>query len=198
VDLVMAKVTTKSVNKAATAVETVVADFSMTENDDVKEVNVEKNEVNKVRLEQLNDSDEVDVVSLIPNVSYKDNKTGDMYEWDEVGHVELMTFETLKNMWKNHKGYFRNMWLKPLDERVINKFGITKVFEKYEFLMDESNYTKSNINNLCSTISDTPNELKYSIVNKVKDMIVNDRLSDISVIRSLERHLGLDLISLLD
>lgn len=153
---------------------------------------------NKINAEPLDDSDEIDVVSIIPNVSYKDSKTGDMYEWDEVGHVEPMTFETLKNMWRNHKGYFRNMWLKPLDDRVVNKFGLTKTFEKYEYLMDESNYTRSNVKELCSVISNTPNELKYSIVNKIKDLISNGKLSDIIVVRDLEKHLDLDLISFLN
>ena len=127
---------------------TVVAEKNI---EDVKEVKRTTKEVNK---EPLEDSDEIDVISLVPNVSYKDSKAGDMYEWDEVGHIEPMTFETLKNMWRNHKGYFKNMWLKPLDERVINKFGLTKTFEKYEFLMDESNYTKKNIEPLCKAISD--------------------------------------------
>ena len=70
----------------------------------------------KIKIEQLNDYDEIDVVSLIPNISYKDSKTGDFYEWYEVGHIEPMTFETIKNMWRNHKDYFRNMCLKPNDE----------------------------------------------------------------------------------
>ena len=153
-----------------------------------------KNTKKSVNVEPLGDFDEVKVVSLIPNVSYKDSKTGDMYEWDEVGHVEYMTFDTLKNMWKNHKGYFRNMWLKPDDDRVINKFGLTKTFEKYEYLMDESNYTKKNIDNICKAISDTPNGLKMSICNKIKNMVINGEVSDVSVIKTLEKHLKIDLI----
>ena len=42
----------------------------------------------KTKIEQLNDYDEIDVVALIPNISYKDSKTGDFYDWYEVGHVE--------------------------------------------------------------------------------------------------------------
>lgn len=156
------------------------------------------NEKNKVSVEPLKDSDEINVVSLIPNVSYKDNYTNDYYQWEEVGHVELMTFETLKNLWRNHKGYFRDMRLKPDDDRVINKFGLTRIYEKYEFLMDESNYNRKNIDKLCTIISETPNGLKYSIVNKVKDMVVTGKLTDIAVIRALEKHFNLDLISFLN
>ena len=114
--------------------------------DAVEKMNEEdKTDKKKINKEPLVNTDEIEVISLVPKVSYKDSKTLDMYEWDEVGHVEYMTFETLQNMWRNNKGYFKNMWLKPNDDRVINKFGLTKTFEKHEYLMDASNYTKDNI-----------------------------------------------------
>lgn len=151
-----------------------------------------------VKVKPLQDSDEIEVISLIPNVTYKDSKTLDMYEWDEVGHSESMNFETLKNMWRNNKGYFKNMWLKPEDDRVINKFGLTKTFEKYEYLMNASNYTKNNIKDVCAAISDTPNGLKISICNKIKSMVISGDVSDVTVIRALEKHLRIDLIDFLN
>lgn len=156
-----------------------------------------KNIVKKVVKEELKDTDEIDVVSLVPNVSYKDSKTLDMYEWDKVGYVEPMSFETLKNMWRNNKGYFKNLWLKPCDDRVINKFGLTKTFEKYEYLMDASNYTRKNIDALCEAISDTPNGLKFAICDKIKSMVVNGEVTDASVLKALEKHLNIDLIDFL-
>ena len=154
-------------------------------------------EVKKVKSEPLNDSDEIKVTSLIPNVSYKDSKTGDMYKWDAVGHFEYMSFETLKNMWRNNKGYFKNMWLKPEDDRVINKFALTSVFEKYEFLMNGDNYTKKNVNKICKAISETPNGLKQSLCGKIRSLVVDGDVSDITVIKALEKELKIDLISFL-
>lgn len=150
-----------------------------------------------IKAEPLNDSDEIEVISIIPNVSYKDSKTLDMYEWDVAGHVEYMSFETLKNLWRSNKGYFKNMWLKPNDDRVINKFGLTKTFEKYEYLMNASNYTKKNIGKICDSIANTPNGLKIAICDKVKDMVVNGEVSDVTVIRALENRLNIDLIEFL-
>lgn len=160
---------------------------------------VEKMDEEKIntKSEPLRDDDEIEVVSIIPNVSYKDSKTGDMYEWDEVGHVEYMTFETLKNMWRNNKGYFKNMWLKPIDNRVINKFGLTKTYENYEFLMEKSNYTKKNADKICKTISETPKAMKRAICGKIKNMVINEEISDAAVIRKLEKNLNLDLIEFL-
>lgn len=162
---------------------------------DMAEEMNEKND--KKTIKPLNDFDEIEVVSLIPNISYKDSKTGDFYEWDEIGHVEYMTFDILKNMWRNHKGYFRNMWLKPNDDRVINKFGLTKTFEKYEFLMDKSNYTKKNIDTICDTICNAPNGLKATIYDKVKNLVIDGDVTDVSVIRKLENRLKIDLIEFL-
>lgn len=152
----------------------------------------EKNK--KVSVEKLMDTDEIQVVSLIPNVSYLDNHTGDFYEWNEAGHEEPMTVETLKNMWRNNKGYFRNMWLKPLDDRVINRFGLTKTYENYDFLMDATNYTRKNLQKVLDTISNTPNGMKFAIVNKIKDMIAQEELTDAFVIKALEKHLNIELM----
>lgn len=169
------------------------------EDNAVEKMNEEtiKDTKKSVKAELLEDSDEIKVISLVPNVSYKDSKTLDMYEWHEVGHVEYMTFDTLKNMWRNNKGYFKNLWLKPNDDRVINKFGLTKTFEKYEYLMDGSNYTKKNIVAICDAIKETPNGLKISICDKVKSLVIDGKVTDVFVIRELEKRLHIDLIDFL-
>lgn len=151
-----------------------------------------------IKVEPLKDSDDIEVISLVPNVSYKDSKTLDMYEWDEVGHAEIMTFDTLKNMWRSYKGYFKNLWLKPNDDRVIKAFGLNKTFEKYEYLMDGSNYTQKNISNICDAIKSTPNGLKFAICDKVKSLVVDGEVTDVFVIRELEKRLQIDLMVFLD
>lgn len=171
-----------------------IADDTAEEEMNEESKKVEKKSINK---EPLEDSNEIEVISLVPNVSYKDRKTLDMYEWREVGHVEYMTFDTLKNMWRNDKGYFKNLWLKPNDDRVINKFGLTKTFEKYEYLMNESNYTKKNINAICNAIKETPNGLKFAICDKIKNLVINGKVTDVSIIRTLENRLQIELIDFL-
>ncbi len=167
--------------------------------DTVAEMNEETTKTTKksIKVQPLEDSDEIEVISLVPNVSYKDRKTLDMYEWREVGHSEYMTFDILKNMWRTDKGYFKNLWLKPMDDRVINKFGLTKTFEKYEYLMDGSNYTKKNIKTICDAIKETPNGLKFAICNKVKNLVISGEVADVFVIRELESRLQISLIEFL-
>lgn len=166
----------------------------------VEEMNEEtKNTTKKtVEVKPLDKSEEIEVISLVSNVSYKDRTTGDMYEWSEANHSEYMTVETLDNMWRNNKGYFNNLWLKPNDERVIKKFGLAKKFEKYEYLMDGSNYTKKNIGEICKAIAETPIALKMSIYDKVKSLVVKGEITDVFVIRELEKRLKVVLIDFLD
>lgn len=191
-------VKTSSTNTVAeeTAVNTVVdttAEMNEEMNEEAKKA---KNETVKAK-QPLDKFDEIEVISLVPNVSYKDSKTYDMYEWDNVGHVEYMTVETLDNMWRSNKGYFKNLWLKPNDERVINKFGLTKTFKEYEYLMNGSNYTKKNVDKICDAIANTPNSLKLSICDKVKSLVISGEVVDVFVIRALENRLKINLIDFL-
>lgn len=147
-------------------------------------------------IQPLVDSDEIKVVSLIPNVSYKDKHTGDFYEWKNVDDTEFLTFEVLKNMWRNSKRYLREMWLKPLDDRVVEKFGLAKIYEKYEYLMNSENYSKENIKTICADIDKLSAETKHTICNKVKSLVVAEKINNVTVIRELEKHLNVDLTSL--
>lgn len=145
----------------------------------------------------LSDSDVIEVTSLIPNVVYEDNRTGNYYEWKEIGHCEDMTFDEVKNMHRKHKAYFNDMWLKPLDERVIKKLGLSRTYDKYDFLVDKSNYTNDHIDEVLDGLSSAPASLKIAIVNRIKDMVADGTVSDIKVVRKLEKRLDIDLISFL-
>lgn len=168
--------------------------------DEVAETKVEDEVTEKTEPTQaqkpLTKDDEIEVISMIPNVSYKDKSTLDIYEWTEAGQVEVMTYGTLQNMWREFKGYFKNMWLKPLDDRVIKKFGLKGTYSKYDFLMEPSNYTKNNIDVICDSIKSTPSSLKLSLCNRVKTMVASGEVNDISVIKAIENSLNIDLIEL--
>lgn len=145
----------------------------------------------------LSDSDMIEVMSLIPNVVYEDNRTGNYYEWEEIGHCEDMTFDEVKNMHRKYKTYFNDMWLKPIDDRVVKKLGLSRTYEKYDFLVDESNYANDHIDEVLDGLSSAPASLKIAIVNRIKDMVADGTVSDIKVVRKLEKRLDIDLISFL-
>ena len=145
----------------------------------------------------LEKDDLIQVISLIPNISYKDKKYGDIYKWEYVGEVVEMTFDVISYMHQNHKTYFKSMWVKPLDNRVIKKFGLESTYRDYDFLMDASNYTRKNVNEICDSIRKTPQSLKFAICNKIKSLVSSGEISDILILRKIEKSLNIDLIPLI-
>ena len=143
---------------------------------------------------ELDDNDEIEVVSLIPNVSYTDTNTGDTYEWENEGDTQLITVRTLKNIWRSFKGYFRNLWIKPMDERVIEKFGLTRLYSEYDILTNKDSYTKDGIDDILKILDKSTMEIKYTVINIIKDFVSKDEISDISVLRRLGKKLDTDFI----
>lgn len=197
-------------SKAKPTVDTVASDESVAtvdaavdENMDVEVKDVEEvkevEEVKKkpVKVIPLEKDDMIEIVSLISNVSYKDKKYGDIYMWEKSGDVVEMPFEVVSNMWQNHKAYFKSMWLKPLDSRVVKKFNLESTYRDYDFLMDASNYTRGNVVEICDSIRNTPQSLKFAICNKIKSFVSSGEVSDIIVLREIEKKLNIDLIPLI-
>ena len=63
--------------------------------------------------------------------------------------------------------------------------------------MNGSNYTKKNIDKICDAIANTPNGLKLSICDKVKNLVISGEVADVFVIRALENRLKINLIDFL-
>lgn len=145
-------------------------------------------------VEPLQDTDDIEVVALIPNISYKDNKTLDFYEWKNIGDIEEIPFEVLKNMYRNHRGYFRNLWLKPLDDRVIDKFKLRKLYDSHEKLINIDNYTIDNIYDICEEIHKLPNSSKLSLLSLIRNSVDEGKIQDIRIIKQLESSLNISLI----
>lgn len=192
---------TSATNKQTTTTSATVDETMVAENSqNVVVDNVENEEVVKTKkatvkvVEPLEDADEIEVVSLIPNVSYKDSKTLDFYEWKNIGDVEEIPFEVLKNMYRNNRGYFKNLWIKPLDERVIEKFRLRKLYESHEKVINIENYTMDNIVDICEEIHKLPNSSKLSVLALIRSSVDEGKIQDIRIIKLLESNLKISLI----
>ena len=72
------KITNPTVDKGAVDDTTAPIDNIVGADKSDVESNIEKKNVkSRAVIEQLNDNDEIEVISLIPNVSYQDNRTGE-------------------------------------------------------------------------------------------------------------------------
>jgi len=160
-------------------------------NDDV-EIKVTRNQ-NKAM--QIDENEEIQIESLIPNVDYYDEASYNNFSWGEVGHIEYIPFGIVNNIWRNHRGYFVNLWIRPLDERVIKKFRLDKTYEKYDFVLDKENYTRDNVDKIFDIISSMPNSSKISIINKIKAFVMTGEVTDVSVLVPLGRKLDVDFVN---
>ena len=147
---------------------------------------------------KIADDEEIDVQSFDSNVTYWDKATDETYFWEQVGEIISMPYSVIKNMWRNHKTYFRNFLLKPLDKRVVTELGLTKTYEKYDFLMEGSNYTRDNLDTIIATINGGTNGFKSAIFNNIKNMITGGKITDISVIKQLGNAFDIDFVGLID
>lgn len=150
-----------------------------------------------VKEQPLDKDDVIEIISLVSNVGYKDKRTGDTHKWENVGDVVEMSFEEVNYMWQHHKSYFKSMWLKPLDGRVVKKFGLESTYRDYDFLMDASNYTRENVVEICDSIRKTPQSLKFAICNKIKSLVSSGEIADVVVLSKIEKKLNIDLIPLI-
>ena len=64
--------------------------------------------VEKPKKIKIEDDEEIDVQSFDSNITYWDKATDITYFWEEVGEIIAMPYSVIKNMWRNHKTYFRN------------------------------------------------------------------------------------------
>ena len=187
---------------ANTSKKTTVQEVPKTTVDDNTVVGTAKNSVVEKKTETKNalkDDDDITIISLISNISYKDNKNNDFYEWDDVGHEEIMKYSALKDMNRNYKSYFRDLWLKPNDDRVIKAFGLESTYKNYADLMDGKTYSLDNMNDIKEKFDALPPRgIKSTVVTKIKNMVSVGEISDVKVVKNLERILQVDLFDLLD
>ena len=77
------------------------------------------------------------------------------------------------------------------------KFALESTYRDYDYLMDAANYTRKNVSDICESIRNTPQSLKFAICNKIKGLVSSGEVSDALVLREIEKKLNIDLIPLL-
>lgn len=188
--------TTKKTTKKKTDAE--VVDEIAASTAEVASGDVNANKKPDVVEQPLSGDDEIRVISLVPyRVAYDDKATFDKYVWEGVGDIQYITVDTLVRMRRNHPDYFNNVEIKPEDGRVIKKLNLTGVYDKYEKLTDADNYSRENVSQTIEEVKKLNSNAKLIVVQKIKGMVDSGEITDINVIRTIERRLGIDIIALL-
>lgn len=127
-------------------------------------------------------------------LTYKARSTNAIYRWNNIGAIEYMSVAELNEMNNYKRSYLNKPLVVLLDERAIKKFRLQSVYENV-----------AKINNLKHLFKQTPAVIERTIdnaldvnmrdilISKSRQMIKNGTLTDINVIKLLERKLQHDL-----
>lgn len=127
-------------------------------------------------------------------LTYKSRSTNAVFRWNQIGAIQYMTVAELNEM-NNHKSGFLN---KPLvilmDERAVKKFRLTPVYENVAKLNNLKEVFSSDMATIERVVDDALRvNMRDILINKVRQMYKTKKLTDINVIRLLEKKLSFDL-----
>lgn len=131
-------------------------------------------------------------------LTYKSKSTNALFRWNQIGAVEYMTVAELNEMNNYKREYLNKPLVVLLDERAIKKFRLTQVYEN----VAKINNLKSVFNSDMATIERTIEmalkvNMRDILISKIRGMIENRTLTDVSIIKLLERKLQHDLLDMI-
>lgn len=142
----------------------------------------------------LNDDTRVSVKSLVPTVYYSCTTTFESFAWVEAGDIQEMTFKQLRMMKTKHPRYFTDKWLLPMNNNVVKKLGLDKVYANNMNRGDMRKLYGSDVKEVEELLSGLSNDAKTGLTHKVEDAVKNGKIENVKIIRCLEKHLGVELM----
>lgn len=128
-------------------------------------------------------------------LTYKSKSTNALFRWNQIGAVEYMTVAELNEMNNYKRDYLNKPLVVLLDERAIKKFRLTQVYENVAKINNLKTVFNSDVGTIERTIDMALRvNMRDILISKVRGMIENKTLVDVSVIKLLERKLQHDLL----
>ena len=114
-------------------------------------------------------------------LTYRARSTNAIYRWNQIGAIEYMTVAELNEMNNYKRAYLNKPLVLLLDERAVKKFRLQKLF-------------KSNLSTISRVVDHALDvNMRDILISKTRQMIKNKTLTDINVIKLLEKKLQHDL-----
>lgn len=127
-------------------------------------------------------------------LTYKARSTNAIYRWPTIGSLEYMTVSELNEMNNYKRAYLNKPLVILMDERAIKKFRLQKVYENVAQINNLKSLFKSDMSTI-ERIIDTAIDanMRDILISKVRQMIKNGTLTNINIIKLLEKKLQHDL-----
>lgn len=127
-------------------------------------------------------------------LTYKARSTNAIYRWNQIGAIEYMTVAELNEMNNYKRAYLNKPLVILMDERAIKKFRLQKVYENVAQINNLKSLFKSDMSTIEKTIDMAIDaNMRDILISKVRQMIKNGTLTNINIIKLLEKKLQHDL-----
>lgn len=200
----------KNTNTRAKSTATNTAKPKVVEKDEVKvvekivEVPVERI-VEKVVEVEVPRSKSTDNSELIPvrsvttgKVVYISKRTGLEYVWGSYGDIIDIEFGELRNMRSSSPRFLEDPLLVVEDDNVANQLRLTELYNKIIEDKEIEKFLRQPSENIIQKLKDLPKGTKELISDLAVKKVKDGSLYDIRVIKVLEKHLGVELQTLVE
>ena len=127
-------------------------------------------------------------------LTYKARSTNAIYRWPTIGSLEYMSISELNEMNNYKRAYLNKPLVILMDERAIKKFRLQKVYENVAQINNLKSLFKSDMATIERTIDTALDaNMRDILISKVRQMIKNGTLTNINIIKLLEKKLQHDL-----
>ena len=144
----------------------------------------------------LNDDTRITVEAHVPAVYYTCPVTFETFSWLEVGDTQEMTFKQLRIMNAKHPRYFTEKWLQPNEENVMKKLRLDKIFAVKVNRGDMKKFCGDNIKEVEQILTALSSNAKNELAPKITNYIKAGKITNVKMIRLLEKQLGIELMNL--
>ena len=215
-DKLIEKIKEKETEKAT--MESVFTDDDLIENEEeVKTIQIEEPEKDESLLDSiasaiddLDDSADEKIEEIVDlpmdttinvksscfgGLTYKSRSTNAVFRWNQIGSIQPMTVAEINEM-NNHKtDFLRKPLVILMDERAIKKFRLTGVYENVAKINNLSAvFNSGDLNKIDNVITDALSvNMRDILISKVRQMYKAKKLTDINILRLLEKRLQFDL-----
>ncbi len=145
----------------------------------------------------LNDDTKITVQALVINICYTCPITFETFNWMEIGDTQEMTYKQIRIMSVKHPRYFTEKWLKPLNDDLLEKLKLKKYFENNLSRGDLKLLFGNDVAAVEEMLTNLNLDSKAELAPKAIKAAKDGKISNIKIIRLIEKHLGVEIMELI-
>ena len=145
----------------------------------------------------LTDDTKITVQALVINICYTCPITFETFNWMEVGDTQEMTYKQIRVMSVKHPRYFTEKWLKPLNDDVLEKLKLKKYFENNLSRGDLKLLFGNDVGAVEEMLTNLNPDSKAELAPKAVKSAKDGKISNVKIIRLVEKHLGVEIMDLI-